>query len=171
MLVRATVDAVSYFLHPISRNELSLRKAVLPRHAESQWLDWRCFWLLASASAPSSSQRGLGRRSVWASFWCGACAHAPGYCSWSVQARRLNSAATCTLGVLGGINHRWCSARSVVLACPCWSLEGLLFRTQKFVWERASISLVTNACLRVHRTYTWGAAMGQPGYFVGRNFW
>ena len=87
--------------------------------------------LLASASAPSSIRRGLGRRLVWASFWHGACTRAPGYPSRSVQARRLNSAATHALGVLGGINRQQWSARSVALACPRMSLEGLLFATQK----------------------------------------
>jgi hypothetical protein len=62
--------------------------------------------LLASASASSSIRRGLGRRLVWASFWRGACTRTPGYCSWSVQARRLNSPATRDLEVLGGINCR-----------------------------------------------------------------
>ena len=87
--------------------------------------------LLASACVPSSSQRGFGRRSVWAFFWHGACARIPGYCSWSVQTRGLNSVATCASGVLGGIiRQRWLAHR-VVIACPCWSLEGLLFATQK----------------------------------------
>jgi hypothetical protein len=40
--------------------------------------------LLASASAPLSIRRGLGRRSIWAPFWRGACTRAPGYCSRSV---------------------------------------------------------------------------------------
>jgi hypothetical protein len=139
--------AESYFLLPISqlrRNKSFLRKAVLPRHAESMCLNpsfslldfsfsllvGAASALLASACVPSSSQCGLGQRSVWASFWCGACMGAPGYCSWSVQARRLNSAATCALGVLGGINRWQWSAHSIVLDCPCWSLEGLLFVTQ-----------------------------------------
>ncbi len=58
-------------------------------------------------------------------------ARAPGYCSRSVQTRRLNSAATHALGGLGGINHRQWLARSVALACPCRYPEGLLFATQK----------------------------------------
>ena len=148
MLVRATVDAESYFLLPISQicwNKSFSRKAVLPRHAESTWLNssfsllgfsfsllvGAASALLASAWVPSSSRRGLGRRSVWASFWCGACACTPGYCSRSVQARGLNSAATHASGVLGGINCQQWLVRSIVLACPCWSLEGLLFVTQK----------------------------------------
>ena len=110
MLVRATIDAASYFSLPISqlcRNKSFSRKAVLPRYAKrvSDSIG-AASALLASASASSSIQRGLGRRSVWASFWRGACACAPGYCSQSVHACRLNSAATCASGVLGGINHR-----------------------------------------------------------------
>ncbi len=110
MLVSASVDAASYFLLPISQlhwNGSFSRKAVLPRHAKrvSDSIS-AASALLASASAPSSIRRVLGRHWVWASFWRGACAHAPGYCSWSVQARRLNSAATRALGVLGGINCR-----------------------------------------------------------------
>ena len=87
--------------------------------------------LLASACVPSYSQCGLGRCSIWASFWRGACVRALGYRSRSVQARGLNSAATRASGVLGGINHWQWLARSVMLACPCWPLEGLLFATQK----------------------------------------
>ena len=109
MLVRATVDAASYLTFPISQicwNESFSRKAVLPRHAKrvSDSIG-AASALLASASAPSSIRRGLGRRLVWASFWRGAWACAPRYCSWSVQARRLNSAATCASGVLGGIKY------------------------------------------------------------------
>jgi hypothetical protein len=135
MLVSVSVDAASYFSLPISqlcRNKSFLRKAVLPRHAKrvSDSIG-AASALLASASAPSSIQHGLGQYSVWASFWCSACARAPGYCFRSVQARRLNSAATRASGVLGGINHRQWSVRSIALACPCRSLEGLLFATQK----------------------------------------
>ena len=50
---------------------------------------------------------------------------------WSVQARRLKSAATRALGVLGEMNHRGWSAHSIALACPHRSLEGLLFATKK----------------------------------------
>ena len=59
--------------------------------------------LLASVCVPSSIQCGLGRHLVWASFWCGTRTGSPGYCSWSVQACRLDSAATRASGVLGGI--------------------------------------------------------------------
>ena len=104
MLVSASVDAASYLLLPISQlcqNESFLRKAVLPRSAKrvSDSIG-AASALLASASTPSSIRRGLGRRSVWASVWRGACVRAPGYHSWSVQACRLNSAATRALGVL-----------------------------------------------------------------------
>ena len=131
----ASVDAASYFSLTISqlrRNKSFSRKAVLPRHAKrvSDSIGTGSA-LLASASASSSIRCGLGQRLVWASFWGGACVRAPGYRSQSVQARRLNSAATRALGVLGGINRRRWSARSIALACPCRSLEGLLFATQK----------------------------------------
>ena len=130
-----SVDAASYFLLPISqlrRNESFLRKAVLPRHAKrvSDSIG-TAFALLESASVSSSIRRGLGRCSVWASFWRGVCARAPGYRSRSVQACRLNSDATCASGALGGINRQRWLARSVALACPRRSLEGLLFVTQK----------------------------------------
>jgi hypothetical protein len=134
MLVRASVDAASYISLPISQlhwNESILRKPVLPRYAKrvSNSIGVASAWL-ASASAPSSVRCGLGQCLVWALFWRGTCVHAPGYCSRSVQARRLNSAATRALGVLGGINCRRWSARSVALACPSRSLEGSLFVTQ-----------------------------------------
>ncbi len=110
MVVRATVDAASFFLLPTSqlgRNNSFSRKAVLPRHAKrvSNSIGVASA-LLASASVPSSIRCGLSRRLGWASFWRGACARAPGYRSRSVQARRLNSAATCASGVLGGIDRR-----------------------------------------------------------------
>ncbi len=123
MLVSVSVDAASYFLLPISqlrRNKNFSRKAVLPRRAKrvSDSIG-AASALLASASAPSSIRFGLGRRLVRASYWRGARARAPGYRSWSVQARRLNSAC-----------QQW-SRRSIALACPRRSLEGLLFMTQK----------------------------------------
>ena len=133
--MRASVDAASYILLPISQlrqNKSFLRKAVLPRHAKriSDSIGTASA-LLASASAPSSIRHSLGRCSVWAPFWRGACTCTPGYHSRSVQAHGLNSAATPALGVLGGINcQRW-SAHSIALACPRRSLEGLLFATQK----------------------------------------
>jgi hypothetical protein len=135
MLVRVSVDAASYFTLPISQlhqNKSSSRKAVLPRHARrvSDSIG-AASALLASICAPSSIRRGLGRHLVWASFWHGACARAPGYHSQSVQACRLNSAANRASGVLGGFNCRRWSVRSVALACPRRSLEGLLFATQK----------------------------------------
>ena len=78
MLVRATVDAESYFLLPISQlcwNESFLRKAVLPRHTKRvSDSNGAASALLASASVPSSIRCGLGQRLVWASFWCGASA-------------------------------------------------------------------------------------------------
>ncbi len=150
MLVSVSVDAASYFSLPFFQlhwNKSFSRKAVLPRHAKrvSDSIGAASV-LLASASAPSSIQRGLGRRSVWASFWRGACAGAPGYCSWSVQARRPNSAATRASGVLGGIHCRRWSACSVALACPRRSLEGLLFATQK-TCSRKSKRFFASKCL------------------------
>ncbi len=163
MLVSASVEAASYFLLPISQlcqSKSFPRKAVLLRHAKSTWLIALACWilalacwllpsfsllvgsasaLLASACVPSSIRRGLGRRLVWAHFWCGARTRAPGYRSRSVQARRLNPAATRASGVLGGINCRQWSTRSVALACPCRSLEGSRLQLKNLVWERASI--------------------------------
>ena len=64
-LVSTSVDTVSYFLLPISQlcgNKSFLRNAVLPRHANrvSDSIGTASA-LLASASAPSSIRRGLGR--------------------------------------------------------------------------------------------------------------
>ena len=125
---RCELFLASHFSTSWERNS---RKAVLPRHATTPsfgLLDF-CFGLLpssslvlaasallASASAPSSVRRGLGRRSIRAPFWRGACARAPGYSSRSVGARTLNSAATCALGVPRLINRRRRSSRSVALA-------------------------------------------------------
>jgi hypothetical protein len=132
MLVSASVDAASYVLLPISQLPWEqLEKGSLTKtcheyvtHSTKELmvltsLSNSCFGfvsssllvvaasaLLASASAPSSIWRGLGRRSIWAPFWCGARVRTPGYRSWSVQARTLNSAATRALGVPGGINCR-----------------------------------------------------------------
>ncbi len=78
-----------------SSEQKFLEKSSLPRHGKrvSDSIG-AAYALLASASAPSSIRLGLSRRLVWASFWCGTCACAPGYRSRSVQARRLNSDAT-----------------------------------------------------------------------------
>ena len=123
------------FLLPISqfcRNVSFSRKAILPRHAkQDSGTIGAASTLLATASTPSSIRRDLGRCLVCASFWCGACTHASGFCSRSVQASRLNPSATRALGVLWGINHQQWSVRSVALACPHRSLEDLLFATQK----------------------------------------
>jgi hypothetical protein len=181
MLVRVTVDAERYFLLPMSQlpwNETFSRKAVLPRHAKNTWLI-SCFSLLyfsfsllvgiasallASAWVPSSSQRGLGWRSVRASFWCGACARTPEYHSLSVQAHRLNSAATHALGVSLGelIADNYRHVALCLLAACCLQLK-------TFGWERASVLLVTSTCSRLYRTYAWGTATGQL-YFAGGKF-
>ncbi len=145
--------AISLPISQLPWDESFSRKAVLLRHAKSQWLNpsfslldfsfsllvGAASALLASASAPSSIRRGLGRRSLWAPFWHGARTGTPGYRSHSVQARRLNSAATRALGVLGGTDRRQWSARSVALACPRRSLEGLRLQLKNLVWERASV--------------------------------
>ena len=174
MLLRATIDAASYFLLPISqllRKESFLRKAVLTRHAKSQWLNRHrfCFVSISKLTIIQRTWRwpmlGLGILLVRHLHAC-----APGYCSWSVQARRLNSVATCALGVLGGINCRQWSARSNALAFPLWPLEGLLFAAQKLVWERTSVLLVASTWSRLYRTYAWGATTGQPCFFAGRKF-
>jgi hypothetical protein len=111
----------------------------MPRVRDSDSFSFQdfSFRLMTSVSmSASSSWCGIGRRSVWASFWRGARACAPGYHSWSVQARGLNSAANHASGVFGGFKRwRW-SACSIVLACPCWSLEGLLFATQENLFEK-----------------------------------
>ena len=72
--------------------------------------------LLAPASSPSSIRRGLGQCSIWAPFWRGARARAPGYRSRGVRACTLNSATTRASGVQLGINRQQWSARSVALA-------------------------------------------------------
>ena len=88
--------------------------------------------LLATLCVPSSIRRGLGRRLVWVSFWRGAHVPTPGYCSWSVLARGGSTPLLLALwGSLGELNHQQWSACSLVLACPCWSLECLLFTPQK----------------------------------------
>ena len=136
MLVSTSIDAASYLLLTISqlcRNKIFSRKAVLPRHDKrvSDSIS-AASALLLSASVPSTMWHGLGRHSVWVSFWRGACERPPGYRSRSVQAHTLNSAATRTSGVLGGINPQQWSARSVALACPRRSL--IRSRTQDVIY-------------------------------------
>ena len=90
------------------------------------WL-WRAaFAFLAQASLTPSRWCQLSRRSVWAPFWRGARARAPGHRSWSVRARVHTSAASCTSGSLGAISARRWSAGSktanlalVVLRSSC----------------------------------------------------
>jgi hypothetical protein len=98
---------------------------------ESQWLNRRCFYFVSVSKCaiihPAWPWLALGMGILLVrGLPC-----APGYCSQSVQACKLNSAATCASRVLGGINRQQWSARSVLLACPRRSLESLLFATQK----------------------------------------
>ncbi len=82
--------------------------------------------LLELSSSTSSSWRGLCRWPDWAPHRLGARALAPWACSWSLQGHEPNSAASSTLGSSKRIFcHRW-SVCSNTLACPWWSLEGLL---------------------------------------------
>jgi len=74
------------------------------------WL-WRAaFAFLAQASLTPSRWCQLSRRSVWAPFWRGARARAPGYRSWNVRAGPRDSAASSAWGSSGAISARRWSA-------------------------------------------------------------
>ena len=57
--------------------------------------------LLAQASLLPSSWYRQHRRLDWTPSWCGACAHAPGSCSWSVRTCESNSTASRAWGPWG----------------------------------------------------------------------
>ncbi len=83
-------------------------------------LTWRAASaLLGLASLPSTSWCGLCRQPDWSPYWLGARAHVPGDCSWSLQGRVPNSAASSTLGSLKGFFcHQW--SRAAI----CWLVLG-----------------------------------------------
>ncbi len=88
--------------------------------------------LLELSSSTSSSWRGLCRRPDWDPHWLGACALAPWACSWSHQGHKTNSTASGTLGSSKRFFcHQWLVC-SNTLACPWWSLEGLLAAAQNW---------------------------------------
>ncbi len=86
--------------------------------------------LLGLASLPSTSWHGLCQQSDWAPYRLSARARVPGDQSWSLQGLGPNSAAISTLGSLKRIVCHWWLVCSNMLACPWWSLEGLLMATQ-----------------------------------------
>ncbi len=88
--------------------------------------------LLGLASLPLTSWRGLCRQSDWPPYWLCARTHIPGDCSWSIQGQWPNFAASSTSGSLKSFfYHQWLVC-SNMLACPWWSLEGLLMAAQNW---------------------------------------
>jgi hypothetical protein len=107
-------------------------------------------WLAASAlvelsSSSSSSWRGLCQWPDWAPHRLGTRALAPWACSWSLQGHKPNSAVSSTSGSSKRFFcYQWLAC-SDTLACPWWSLEGLLAAAQnwpisykKGLWESSS---------------------------------
>ncbi len=86
--------------------------------------------LLELSSSTSSSWCGLCQQPDWAPHRLGNCTLAPWACSWSLQGHEPNSSASSILGSLKRFFRRWWLACSNTLACPWWSLEGLLVATQ-----------------------------------------
>ncbi len=188
----ASIEAASNFLLPISqlhRNESFLRKAVLPRHATSMLLNpsfslvldfsfsllalacWLALLLLCQRQlalhCPSSMASTEARYGL--PFGVALARAHQGIALGVYKFGRLNSAATRALGVLGGINCRQCLARSVALACPRRSLEGLLFVTQKTCLRKSQRFFVSNKCLIALVPYVYlGTTTGQPCHFTIR---
>ncbi len=127
------------FWERLSRTAALMRKGSLGRDMPSigmlVGLLLALTWLAASvllelSSSTSSSWRGLCQQPDWAPHRLGARVLTPWACSWSLQDHEPNSAASCTLGSSKRIFcHRWLAC-SNTLACPWWSLEGLLAATQ-----------------------------------------
>ncbi len=88
--------------------------------------------LLELSSSTLSSWCGLCRWPDWAPHRLGAHALAPWACSWSLQGHKTNSATSGTLGSSERFFCRWWLACSNMLACPWWSLEGLLKTAQNW---------------------------------------
>ncbi len=88
--------------------------------------------LLELSSSTSSSWCGLCRWPDWAPHQLNARALAPWACSWSRQGHEPNSAASGTLGSSKRFFCRRWLACSDTLACPWWSLEGLLAAAQNW---------------------------------------
>ncbi len=89
--------------------------------------------LLELSSSISSSWCGLCWQPDWAPHQLGAHVLAPWACFWSLQGHKPDSAASGTLG-----SSKWFFCRqwlvcSNTLACPWWSLEGLLAAVQNWL--------------------------------------
>ncbi len=139
--LRSHFSFVTKFLRKSWQNGHSYKKGSLGKDIPSVGtlvgLLYALTWQAASAllgltSLPSTSWGGLRWQSDWASNWLGACTRVPGDRSWGLQGRGPNSAASSTSGSLKRFFCCWWLACSNTLACPWWSLEGLLAATQNW---------------------------------------
>jgi hypothetical protein len=107
---------------------------------------WATSALLELSSPTSTSWCRLSRQPDWAPCWLGACALAPWDRSWSLQGHKTNSATSSTSGSLKRFFCRWWLACSNVLACSCWSLEGLLVAAQNQPISYQKVLVNSSAC-------------------------
>ncbi len=107
---------------------------------------WAASALLELSSPTSTSWCGLSRQPDWAPCPLGARTVAPWDCSQSLQGHETNSAASSTSGSLKRFFCRWWLACSNVLACSCWSLEGLLAAAQNQPISYQKILVNSSAC-------------------------
>ncbi len=168
--MREIMFLTNYFLLPISQlcwNVSFLRKAVLPRHAKSSWLHWCCFYFV-SVSIGATIQPTWPRLMLSLGILFGA-ALAPAHQGIALGVSKPVGSTLPLLalrGYLGELNcQRW-AACSIVLACPCWSLEGLLFVTQK-TCLRKSKHLASNKHLIVLCTVRLRSCHGTTGLICG----
>ncbi len=91
---------------------------------------WAASALLELSCLTLSSWSGLCWQPDWAPHRLGARALAPWACSWSLQGHKPNSAASGTSGSSKRFFPRWWLVCSNMLACPWWSLEGMLAAAQ-----------------------------------------
>ncbi len=111
--------------------------------------------LLEPSSSTSFSWCGLCRRPDWAPHQLGARTIAPWACSWSLQGHKPNSAASSTSGSSKRFFCRQWFACSDTLACPWWSLEGLLAAAPNWpiFYQKVLINLAAcwHSCLENNR--------------------
>ena len=88
--------------------------------------------LLELSSPTSTSWHGFCWQADWAPYQLSTLALAPWDCSWSLQGHGPNSTASSTSGSLKRIFCCWWLVCSDMLACPWWSLDGLLAAAQNW---------------------------------------
>ncbi len=102
--------------------------------------------LLEPSDSTLSSWCSLCQWPDWAPHQLCARPLAPWACSWSLQGHKPNSAASSTSGSSKRFFcHRWLAC-SNTMACPWWSLEGLLAAAQNWPISHQKVLVNSAAC-------------------------